>query len=365
MFYNPTENLDITFGVNLQAITHVLDQASLPVFGVPFIPSSLDDENIETTALLTQATYKSSEHLTFVAGVRLEKQNKFSILGENYDQTTQVITKTVREFDQEDLEVIPRFAAIYEISNDSIMKFLFGQAINRPSFSQLQFSQASRPLLKPEFMTTYEINYATAYSNNLTFNVSVFHNILEDLITRTDVLLPNGTFTNFSSNSGKQVTDGLEFTAQAKPMDALRFDFSATYQNTKDKRDGFGDLDVAYSPSLLAQFKLAYHLHDMTIAFSGNYVDKMETLFQGPPPSVSLTGKRDGPQTDAHFVFNANFRKDNILKNMFGEGLYANIRISNLLDEEYTYPVSSFNSWADKGLPGDERMFMLSFGSES
>lgn len=365
LFYNPIAKLDISVGYNFQAITHVLDQANLPAFGIPFIPYSLaDDDDIVTTALFAQATYSITDSLRIVAGVRLESQLAYDSLGESYNTTTSVLTKAVSTYDEEDLEVIPRIAAIYEINQNHIIKFLYGEAINRPSFSQNQFSDKTRPALAPEFITTYEVNYLGVITPQVSANISIFHNELEDLITRTDVPLANGTFTNFSSNSGIQNTTGVELIMSAKPVDNLNLDFSVTYQETKDGRKGFEDMRVAYSPNWLAKFKTAYKHKQMTFSLIGNYVSDIKPLWQGPPPSLSATGRRDGPEVDSRFLLAANFRYDNVLAGMIGPGLYTNLKITNLLDDDFLYPAASFNFWADKGLPGENRMVMLTVGME-
>ncbi|MBV1911978.1 MAG: TonB-dependent receptor [Kangiellaceae bacterium] len=360
-FLNPTNDLDVTLGVNVHSINHILDQANLPTFGIPFIPTSLSHgESIDTFAMFGQTTYSYSDRLTLVAGVRLEKQSAFDILFESYnaidaDISIGTLTSTERPFESSDIEVIPRVSMIYSTDKNHIIKLLYGQSVIRPSFSQLQFSTANRLTLTPEYISTYEVNYVASVGNNTTVNLSAFHNEMNDLIVRTDERLPDGSFTNFSANSGKQVTNGVELAAETILNEDLSVNFSVTYQQSRDQRTGFEKLDVAYSPDLMIQFRGEYQFNGYTFAFSGNFIDRMETLFVGIP---GVGGSREGASNKSHWVLNSNLHA----KNIFNMGIFTNFRISNILDEQYYYPAASFNRWADKGLPGDERIWMLSVG---
>lgn len=363
-FLNPSDKLDITLGANFYSITHVLDQANLPTFGVPFIPTSLGDgESIDTTALFSQVSYLYANNITVVAGVRLEQQSSFDVLSESYnaidnDISVGSLVRDKRSFQSSGVEVMPRISLLYTTKYHHTIKFLYGESIIRPSFSQLQFSLEERPTLIPESIKTYEINYLAPIGRNTSTNLSVFSNQLQDLIVRTDERLPSGGFTNYNSNAGKQVTNGAELSINTRFFNSnLLFDFSATYQKSEDKRVAFENIDVAYSPQLLVQFKARYYFKEYVLALSGNFVDEMDTLFIGIPNDG---GNREGPVTDSHWVLNANL----LSENLFGTELYVNLRVSNILNEKYSYPAASFNGWAEKGLPGDERLVMFVVGKE-
>ncbi len=52
------------------------------------------------------------------------------------------------------------------------------------------------------------------------------------------------------------------------------------------------------------------------------------------------TGQRIGGDTSSYFTLGANLRFDNL----FGKGLYLNIKGSNLLDEDIRYPATTNNN---------------------
>ena len=145
----------------------------------------------------------------------------------------------------------------------------------------------------------------------------------------------------------KMVTDGIEISIQMEPMKNLYFDLSETYQKTKDKRPGYENITVAYSPNMLGYGKIMYCLNnDMTFSLTGNYVGEMETYWDETikNPDGSF-GNRIGEKTPDYFIFGANFRVDNL----FYKGLYLNVRGSNLLNREIHFPTFTNNQWAVKG----------------
>lgn len=364
LFIEPSVNMDITVGLNVLSITHVLDNANLPGFGKPYAPTSLaDGDKIESTSLYTQLTYQLSDDLKLTAGFRAVQGSKFDIQYELYDPETFTLSRSLRSFDQTDVEVVTQAAAVYSINASNVLKLLYGEGFNRPSFSQLQFSREDMAPLQYEFIKTYEVNYLSALSERVSINASLFHNQLDGLLVRNDELIDNGdgtaSFTNFSTNSGRINSTGLELSTYTRPSQRLKLDFSMTYQNSDDKRPNFEHINVAYSPQWLAKIKTAYHTGQTTLALSGMYVDEMQTLYITNSDGIQ---QYEGPSTDDYFIVSLNLRQDNILSDIFGNGVYANLHVSNLFDRNYTYPTASFNAWADKGLPGDERQILLSLG---
>jgi hypothetical protein len=95
------------------------------------------------------------------------------------------------------------------------------------------------------------------------------------------------------------------------------------------------------------------------MAITGNYVDSMETFWDETKVSPgNPKGSRIGEKTPGYFTLGANLRIENVWMN----GLYFNIRCSNLLDEEIRFPTATLNSFLDKGTLGSGRTFLVSLG---
>ncbi len=363
-FINPSPTLDIKTGLYYRAILDADDMYDIPSFGSPDMENNYkflaDNNYIVTQSLFTQVTYSPLDRLRLTAGIRLEQTPKYKLesihqVGANPPDYVSGI------YNRDKIEFIPRLAAIFYLNDHNIFKFLFGKTINRPSFFQNAQNtlDPERDDLKPENIQTLELNYISSLSKAFTLNVSIFHNTLENLITRIVELTPEGNYKSYSGNAGKMVTQGFELTLNAEPIDYLRMELSVTYQKTKDKRIGYKDIAAAYSPNLLGYIKAYYHTGNFTLAITGNYVDSMETYWDETKVSrANPAGSRIGEKTHGYFTLGANLRIENVLI----YGFYLNIRCSNLLDEEIRYPTATLNAFLDRGTLGSGRTFLVSLG---
>jgi outer membrane cobalamin receptor len=248
-------------------------------------------------------------------------------------------------------------ALIWGLNDNNYFKFMYGEAINRPSFFQLTdvlFFPGIAPL-EPETIQTFEFNYIGTLSPKFTVSASVFRNMLDKLIFRT-LFVIGGEITSRYANVGEMTTTGAELTITAKPSEKFTLELSGTYQDTKDKREGFEDIEVGYAPKLLGYVKASLFLNkDISIAVSGTYVDKMESYYDS---TITIPG-RLGTPVDAYFLLGANLR----IRNLFGTGMFLNIRGSNLLDKEIRYPTTSFNNlFATDGTVGRGISFLATLG---
>lgn len=308
-------------------------------------------------AAFTQLNYTPTEKLRLVGGLRAEKVDDYTIIYEsNPGKANYAYNENV--YDKDDVEFISSLAAIYSFNKKNVVKFLYGEALARPSFFQnAEQAEDGYPSLEAEEIRTFELNYITTQLPKMTVNFSLFHNILDQLIVRTIRISPTATISEYNTNGGELVSNGLELSVQARPFEKFFADFSITYQKTEDERPGFEHIDVAYSPHILGYAKLAYKItDDITFALTGTYVDEMETAWDQTLNNGA--GGRIGQAVDDHFLLGANLR----VNNLFDTGMYLNIRGSNILDKEYQYPTYVNNTWADKGTPGAPMEYLLTLG---
>lgn len=373
-FYTPVAHLDITTGVNFRSVLNVSNEFDIPSFGNSALENNQyfveKENNINTMGFYTQADYEPMENLKFVAGFRLQQMPEYDIKHEQvylYDyvdesgvpKTEVRFTEREGTYAEDDIEFIPRFAAIYSINEQNVLKLLYGQATNRPSFFQNRQNSLDPtvPDLEPEKIQTYELNYIMALSPKFTSRISLYRNELENLITRVVELDEQGNYKSWSGNAGEMVTNGVEVSVSSKLANGLQLELSGTYQQSEDERPGYEDIDLAYSPNFLGYFKAAYTFQQKyTVALTGNYVDEMETYWEISEQFPE--GHRIGETTDPYLNVGANLR----LENLLDKNLYLNIRASNLLDEEIHYPTTTTNSWADKGTIGEGLSFLITAG---
>jgi outer membrane receptor protein involved in Fe transport len=370
-FINPSPNLNITFGL-FRHTSSVFGLVDYPLFGGNNI--EIHSEKATTHALFSQITYTLSKKLKFVAGVRLEKPEdyKFEVfldaVGFEPPVPLEYLHKPGRE-----VEFIPRVALIYSINDKNIFKLLYGKAIKQPARStdfDLVFSPG-QPLKAAEIQT-FELNYIAAFSKKLLINFSIFRNDLNNLISRTNVVNPeSGDVTFMSTNAGKMHTTGVELGILATIGKKLELDLSATYQSSENRRAGFENIQLGYSPKILGYIKSSYAFSKkITLAITGIYVDKMESgwdlvnnldefnhpiIREGDPYRGRL-----GLPVGSYFNLNANLRIDKL----FNTGCFLNARVSNLFDEEIHYPATTSNPLFDKGTLGYGRRFIVTLGYE-
>ncbi len=377
-FFKPSPRLDVTTGLYYRAITDVSNHYDLPSFQSPTLVDHFyylaEGDNIETQAIFMQATFKPSQKLSLVGGVRLEQMPAYSMAGllRNEDASYSLKTDT---FEQEKIEIIPRFAAIYKMNSKNIIKLLYGKAINRSSFLQNQRNilVSHRGALKPERIQTLELNVMSSFSPAITLNAGLFRNILENLVTRVVEFDSQEQYTTWSDNAGKMVTNGLELTLQCKLSPALSLEISGLYQKTDNKQltaenktldqsnktNEDNESVAAYSPRLLGYFKASYEGHKFIAALTGTYVGNMlpywdKTIGNGSESA----GARIGQRVPGYFNLGLNLRLEDIVTH----GVFVNLRIANLLDAEIRYPTFTNNPWADLGTLGRGLNFLLSAG---
>ncbi len=364
-FIHASPNLEIAAGLVNRTVFDVENRYDLPSFGTPSLENNhiflADGNNIITRALFAQVTYNPSRKLKLVGGLRLEQMPGYS-MSARLASGTDNFTALEGTYSREQVEFIPRLAVIYSLNDRNIFKFLYGEAINRPSFFHNTMNHLMEPgegSLEPENIQTLEFNYIAAFSAGFTLNAGVFQNTLEKLITRFSELDENGDYRTWSENAGKMVTNGFEVTINTEPFRNFRMELSGTFQKTKNKQAGHEDITVAYSPGALGYLKASYRTRRFSAAVTGHYVGAMETYWDDSiiNPDGTL-GNRIGDKVKGYFLLDANLR----IEKLFGTALYLNIRCANLLDNAFRYPTYTNNPWAVRGTLGHGRRFLLSLG---
>jgi len=357
---------DVTGGIYYRRSPKISAYVDLPV-----LPNAINlqkslrrlqsGESVDNKALFSQVNYYPDKHWKWVAGLRLEQMSGYSVFSE-YGLGEQYRTFSPH-YDAQKLAVIPRLAAIYSLDEKNIFKWMYGKAINSPSFSQNTASRiiGGLPPLKAEQIETYEFNYITYPSSNYMVSANLFHNRLESLFGRVDMVLPNGGYTTIFGNGGKWTTNGLELSLHAQPIEQMKLELSATYQKTKDLN--YPTVEAAYSPRLLGQIKGSYQFNkQLSLGLTGFYVSKMEVFFD--PTLKNLDGsfgrRINGTPSKNYLMAGANLRYQDWLS----KGTFLNLRINNLFNTESTYPTYPRNLWIDKGSVGEKRSFMLTLGYE-
>jgi outer membrane receptor protein involved in Fe transport len=337
LFLNPTPELNLLFGVDYRKVLDIQNDYRYPFFGILPLWAKLIDP-IVTQSAFAQLNWKISDQFKLVAGARVEQVPEFTAERRFGDIAAGNYTSVQFTYSQTEAEFIPRVALLFLPNEKNAIKLLYGQAINRPSFFQIIDNRLGgsyiRPL-EPETIRTFELNYLGTLSSKLSVSLSVFYNLLENLIFRTFVPDPSGALIQSQANVGEMTTTGAELSITARPTPDFHLELSGTLQETKDKTEGFEDIVPGYSPKFLGYAKASYFFNkDISLSVTGSYVSAMEAFYD------NILDARVGEKVDGYFLLGANLR----FRNLFGTGMFLNIRGSNLLDEEIRYPATTNNT---------------------
>ncbi len=348
-FFNPTDKISVTAGLYYKKVFHEQLLTVAPL--IDYIYRLGLTEPAVSQAAYLQGDFKVNERFSLVVGGRADQSDKYGTYYRIFaaDEVTHP-----GEYTADDVEFLPRFAAIYNLKDRNVFKFLYGKAINRPSTPQ-NASQGylEGPDLEPELIETIELVHTFIPSARFASNVSFFYNQLDKLIINDLVAIPGG-FAAQNRNAGKIDTKGAEIRLQFAPNDRFDMEVSGMWQDSEDKSENFGAFEVAYSPSILGYLKVGYDLTpNATLGVKGRYVDDMHALY-----SLSIPG-RIAPDVDSYFNLDLDLRFNKIA----GSNYYIELLGKNVTDEDYLFPTFNLQSgWADKGLVGNGQYFQLSVG---
>ncbi len=365
--YKPNDKLNLIAGVNYYNIFNDQIHFIHPDFNYHnFIQRLADGESRISKALFTQVDYKLSDKFLIVGGVRLEQMPPYR-MAQHYNLGYEDEEVYYGTYDNSTLEVISRLAMIYSPDNSNFFKFIYGTAINQPSFFQnadlvdVRRNLGNSLTLNPERIQTYELNYIGKITAKSSLNISLFRNLLNKLIYRTLIVDNQDVAISYHENTGKMVTNGLELNFQYNPFNKLNFSLSATYQQTEDKRsEEHSDFKSAYSPHLLLYLKASYFFNEnISLALTSHFVDKMSSYWDNTLPNEDGSyGRYLGEEVSDYYLVNANLR----IRNILGSKAFISFYINNILNHEFRYPTSVSNNWATKGTLGIGRNYELTLG---
>lgn len=208
---------------------------------------------------------------------------------------------------------------------------------------------------EPEYIETTELSYVQTQPT-WTLSASLFNNRISNIVRVIQYIdEETGLYRSIDDNSGEWVTKGLELIGELRPFSGLNLAASVTWQDTDDRETG---IEPGYSPSLLVKLKADYTQGPMTYAAFAHYVDDMQAdwnFVDGPAEEVT---ERIGDPVDAYWNLGMNLRYQHP-----GSGLYANLNVSNLLDEEIRYPANELVDFSH-GLIGPGRTITATIGWE-
>jgi len=340
LHWRPTASVDAIAGYRLLHVDGVENQVDLP----PLLDTRIQLEPVTTHDLFAQASWRVVPPLRLIGGVRL------TLLPDEYRSTGRqpAAAAAQREVSrvEDTTQVNGQVGALWTPTQDQVLKLTWGTAsqdsdqFNLPEPERIETLEASYTLTRPSWMVS-----AALFQNELSQLVRT--------IQRFDA--STGAYLTVDDNSGRWRSRGLELIGEARPLPGLQLSASLTWQQTDDREN---DIDPGYSPDLLAKLRASWVSGPMTYAAYAHYVDAMDADWDFVAGAEQGVVRRIGERVPGYWNVGLNLRW-----NPIGPGPYANLNVSNLLDEEIRHPANELTDFA-RGLIGPGRVVTATIGWE-
>ena len=245
-------------------------------------------------SITVQDILKLSRRFTLTGSLRFEKYNDLSDI------------------------ILPRFAAVFRINKQNIIKAQYANAFRPPTFDEMYGKIApieGNPNLIPETIETYELGYIYRERDmDRVIRCTLFYSFLKDLI-----LIDKG----YKQNSGKSLLKGVELEFNQKLSKYLELNTNISYVNPEDR---ITYTKISESASIISNVSLKYEFPErLSLAFLYRYVSNRQRELWDIRNSLKNYNTLDFTAT---------------VLNLFGEIKGLNIRagIKNLLNEDVRYP---------------------------
>jgi len=334
---NTQDSFQVLFGYRYVLINN-LSNDSYVDFSTAAQSADSNIDDVSTNELFSQISYEFDENFNLIFGLRyLRRPDNYN---RNVLDTITGNTRNDRVYVSDRNQVTGRIALIYSLSQNQSFKFLVGTA--RKDNQEFQITD-------PEEILTYEINHLLTY-DDFQLSTSIFYNEI-DKIAQRNLVVNNGTTTSIVDNKGKWKTYGTEIIASYYINDSWQAHASATLQKTTDS---YYNSDVGYSPKILAKIRTDYTHKNFIYSLNSHFVSSMAS---GYTFSNTFPYNREhiGEKADAYVLVGANIRYKH------ASGVYANLNISNLFDEDYHYATNEITTM-EKGLEGMGRVITGTIG---
>lgn len=274
-----------------------------------------DSRHSKNWGLYIQDEFRVRDNVTLVAGVRYDRYDTFG------GSTN------------------PRLAMIYDVSEQTTLKLLYGRAFRAPNAYELYYHDGGSTTkaaldLDPETIDTYEVVLERAFGSHLSAAVSGFYYVMDDLIGQyTD---PNDDLLVFT-NLEEVKTRGMELTLNGRWENGLRARTSYAYV---DAENSVTDRTLANSPRHLVKLNLIAPVLKDTL-FAG-----LEVQYNGKSRTLADNDADDFILTNLALTYRSPSKRLEI-----AAGLY------NLFDVNYGYP--AFGEHTQDTIEQDGRMFRI------
>lgn len=242
----------------------------------------------------------------------------------------------------------PRFALIYNPSDETTIKYIFNTGFRSPSNYELFADDTTfkkiNENLKPEYLISNEINFTHHLNDFVFYNIAFFHNKFKDVIELVNASNTEEDAIFISSNINGYDSYGFEFAIRGKIFDDLFIYSNFTFQKSLDS----ADFQISNSPELMLKGGLAYNI-------SSNLYFSLNTRYESSRKTISLRETEPFFISDFNVGYSPDFDEQNSLS--FLNNLLFGLKVNNIFDNNYYLPAPNWIK-SDKLIQGT-RTFTL------
>ncbi len=345
LVYNFKENSSFSMGVDHTSDNQNLQTHYLVEDGEEYANQDIEygEKVFSNTGVYLQTSLKLLEKINFTAGLRYDIN---SVYGDvlNY-----------------------RLALVYEITDKTVTKLLFGTSYKAPTSSQLFTNYIStggiigNPDLKPEKAKTLEWIISLQPLKNTSLSLNTFYTIIEDQVS---FVLPIGSVSNIIANNVSEIhSAGIEGEFLYKNNNLFTY-LNLSYQRSIILREDLLKREVQVKTSLypdfMTKFGVNYKLPDLflNINLEGKYIGSRKASLANSFIYDPAYFRISGYELDPYMIFDLHVSTSN-LKIIDDNVTIFSLGITNILDANYAYP-----GFKNFDIPGFGRMFVLKISQQ-
>ena len=228
------------------------------------------------------------------------------------------------QYDDFDPSWDPRVALIYNPVESSTLKAIYGTAFRVPDFDELSDPRFQN--IKPEKITSYELDYEQEIGRHLRASVSGFYNQMDHLI-----VFNSGSYTNFNAQ-----TKGTELALEGSWADGIRTRASYSFQLTKNDTVGWQMPD---SPNHMAKLNLSVPLVKDKLFAGAEFQYTSDRLsLHNATDSMGEPVTVQGQESGGYGIINFTLFSHNLIRNV-----ECSASLYNILNYKYLDPASQFH----------------------
>ncbi|TAE69588.1 MAG: hypothetical protein EAZ85_12875 [Bacteroidetes bacterium] len=246
--------------------------------------------------------------------------------------------------------VVPRLAITRSFEKFHL-KALYTRAFKNPTFQNVQFSKIGETV-KPETFTLIEFEAGWKPSNSLQFNVNIYDIVIDDFISRQDVIVNNTPQFNYV-NIGRSGTRGIEAEGRLKQKwGYLNLGYSFYTVSETQPETKLPEVSTVNSGIPAHKFTLQGHIKILpdfsinpTIMYFSNKF-KINSAFAPNPTAVEYN-------SELHIQLYLQYN------NFITRNITVGLGCTNLLDGKFWFLPSKKDATSDVFIPYQSREFFL------